>query len=157
MQKVEAVGQKVDEVIKPTAYPNREALPTHMGLLQPENGVIRSTTDPAHLTGALTPTMEEALQVVTWDEVCMADMSNGAGDPCSAHPLLQYQTTWETHWEGCQHCKMNANFLSPGWTSPSAQGIGKYPKQISKSVERTLVVTPSIWRLHHWRRHKACG
>lgn len=40
--------------------------------------------------------------------------------------------------------KMNANLLSPGSTSPSAHGTGKYPKQISKSVERTPAVTPSI-------------
>lgn len=74
-----------------------------MDLLQPENGVIGRTTDPANLTRALTQTMQEALQAVTWDEVCMADISNKAGDPCSAHPLLQHQATWETQWGGCQH------------------------------------------------------
>lgn len=103
LQKVEVLGQKEDHVNKPTAYPTREALPTHMDLLQPENGVMGSTTDAANLTVALTQTMQEVLQAVTWDEVCVANMSNGAGDPCSAHPLLQHQATWETHWEGCQH------------------------------------------------------
>lgn len=35
----------------------------------------------------------------------MANAAKGAGDPCSAHPLLQHQATWETHWEVCQHCE----------------------------------------------------
>lgn len=71
-----------------------------MDSLQPENGVLAARANLTDLTGALTQTMQEVLQAITWDEVCMA---NGAGDPGSAHPLLQHQVAWETHWEGCQH------------------------------------------------------
>lgn len=101
-QKVEAVGEK-DQVIKPTGYPTRGALPTHIDLLQPEDGVIGSVADSANLTGALTQTIQEALQAVTWDEACVADTSNRAKDPYSAHPLLQHQATWEIRQEGYQH------------------------------------------------------
>jgi len=131
LQKVEAVGKKVDQVIKPTVYLRREALLTHADLLQPENGVTGSTTDPANFTVALTQTMQEALQAVTWDEVCVADTSNAQLILyCNIRPLGRL-----TGRDASTLSKMNANFLSPGYTSPSAKGIGKYPKQIPKSVE----------------------
>lgn len=129
-----------------------------MDLLQPQNGVTGSMTDPANLTGALTQAMQKVFRAVTWDEVCVAERSNGAGDPCSAHPLLQHQALGTLIGrDASTMSKMNANFLFQGWTSPSAQRTGKYPKQISKSVNRTAAVTPGIWRLHHWSRHKAHG
>lgn len=71
LQKVKAVGQKVDQVIRLTSYPAREALLTEMDLLKLEKWITGCMTDPANLAGAVTQTIQELFQAVIWDKVCV--------------------------------------------------------------------------------------
>lgn len=46
-----SIREKVNQVIKLTVYTTREALSTHMDLLQPENGFTGKVSGPADFTG----------------------------------------------------------------------------------------------------------
>lgn len=146
LQKVRAVGQNIDQIIKPTAYPSREVLLTETSCTQK--------------MGSLTEWLVRLMSLKLEHELCKkCSNTDGAGDSCSAHALLKQQDIFlrYTGRNASTISKMNSNFLHPLWTSSSAQGAGNYPMQVSKSTRKTPAVTPNIWRLHHWSRQKACG